>query len=306
MLFAPHCSAAVPHPAKGVVDPAQPMLAVAQKGGERMLIIYVAALFGIFRFRGREYWKWLAILFAWMLSAQLLFAGGGTLEDPSGDGLIARQFRLATNDGPGMGIFAIAFIIVYWGGAIWLLRRMYLAGKQAEEERLGREGDTGEEVSIGRKVTEAAAATLIAAVYIDFAFVLPPSTAQSTLPAMTTVPSQPESGDPIAAELAQAADELNREGRMQIDPITTLERVTAEGRVFTYHYQISRREGTDEQLRDFVRQNAVSSACRDPDMMQAMKDYGVTYRYSYMMPNATDPLVVEATYSDCSSLGIGG
>lgn len=123
-----------------------------------MLIIYIAALLGIFWFRGHEYWKWVAVLFVWMLGAQLLFAGGGTLEDPSGDGLIAHQIRIATNDGNGMGIFAIVFIIVYWGGAIWLLRKMYLVAKRSGQ------------VSVGRKLAEAAALTVVAAVYVYSAF----------------------------------------------------------------------------------------------------------------------------------------
>src|SRR4051812_37223159 len=99
-----------------------------------MLLIYLAALFGIFRFRAREYWKWLAMLFVWMLGAQLLFAGGGTLEQPAGDGLIAHQIRRATNDGPGMGIFALVVIIVYWGVTIGMLRKMWSVGKQPEDK----------------------------------------------------------------------------------------------------------------------------------------------------------------------------
>lgn len=264
-----------------------------------MIIIYIAALFGIFRFRGREYWKWLAILFVWMLCAQLLFAGGGTLENPSGDGIIAHQIRVATQDGPGMGIFAIVFVIVYWGGAIWMLRKMWLVGKELEEERLDRDAETGEEVSTGRKVAETALATAIAAIYVYVAFILPSaSTEAAPAPVVTAQPGR-EPPDPIAAELSQAAAEATREAPQKIDPITTLERVTAEGRRLTYHYRISRRDASDEELREFVRKNGVVSACKNPEMAAAMKDYGVTYRYSYMMPNATQPVVVDATYADC-------
>lgn len=270
-----------------------------------MLIIYVAAMFGFFRFRGREYWKWLAILFVWMLAAQLLFAGGGTLEIPSGDGLIAHQIRVATNDGPGMGIFAILFIIVYWGGAIWMLRKMWSVGNQLEEERLDREAETGDDVSSERKLGEAVLATMIAAIYIYLAFILPRTPAEAgPVPVVT---SQTETDvDPIAAELTQAANDANRDAPKKIDEITTLESVTAEGRQLTYHYRLSRRDATDVQLRKFVRQHGVVSACKNPDMLRSMKDYQITYRYSYMVPSAPDPVFVDATFDECRAMGLRG
>ena len=272
-------------------------------GGKQMLIIYVAALLGIFRFRGREYWKWFGILFVWMLAAQLLFAGGGTLENPSGDGLIAHQIRVATNDGPGMGIFAIVFIMLYWGGAIWLLRKMWLVGKKLEEEQLDREAETGEEVGFERKVGETVLATVLAAIYIYVAFILP-RTAAETAPVPVDSSQAETDVDPIAAELSEAASEASREAPKKIDQITTLERVTAEGRQLTYHYRLSRRDATDEQLRKFVREHGVVSACKNPDMFRAMKDYQVTYRYSYTLPNAAEPVFVDATFSDCQILGV--
>jgi hypothetical protein len=275
-----------------------------------MLLVYVAVLFGIFRFRSAEYWKRLGILFLWMLGAWFLFAGGGTLQNPSGDGLIAHQIRIATNDGPGMGIFAIVFIIVYWGGAIWMLRKMYQAGKEGEEERLDREAETGEEVPPGRKLAEAVGATATIAVYIYFMFILPRTT-EAAPPVATTEPltaqstTQDAGADPIATELAQAAADATREAPKRIDPITTLESVTASGRELTYHYRISRRDASDEALRKFVRKHGVTRACKNAGMLQAMKDYQVTYHYSYMMPNASRPVVVDATYADCQALGSG-
>lgn len=270
-----------------------------------MLIIYVAALFGIFRFRGREFWKRFAILFVWMLAAQLLFAGGGTLENPSGDGLIAHQIRVATNDGAGMAIFAIIFIIVYWGGAIWILRKMWSVGKQLEEERLDREAETGEEVSLERKIGETVLATVIAAAYIYVAFILPRTDTEAAPAPIVTAPNE-NNVDPIAADLAQAASEASQGAPKRIDQITTLESVTAKGRQLTYNYRLSRRDATDEELRKFVRERGVVSACKNPDMLLAMEDYQVTYRYSYMMPNATNPVFVDATYSECQALGLGG
>jgi hypothetical protein len=268
-----------------------------------MLVIYIAALLGILRFRTMSYWKWVGILFGWMFGAQFLFAGGGTLDDPSGDGLIAHQIRIATNDGPGMGLFALLFIITYWGGAIWIMRKAYVVGRQFEEER---EAEEAEEINAGRKALEAIGLTIIAGIYIYVSFVLPRRVAQDSPPTITVdSPAQSEASDPIARELAATAEQMTREGPKKLDLITTLASVSAEGRILTYHYELSRRDGSDEGLRAFARKNAVTSACKNADMLSGMKDYGVTYRYSYMFPNAAAPVIVDATYSECTSLKSG-
>lgn len=50
----------------------------------------------------------------------------------------------------------------------------------------------------------------------------------------------------------------------------------------------------------------MTQACKNTAMLQAMKDYQVTYHYSYKMPNEAKPVVVDATYADCQALGFGG
>lgn len=270
-----------------------------------MFIIYIAAMLGIFRFRGREYWKWVVILFAWMFGAQLLFAGGGTLDDPSGDGVIAHQIRIATNDGPGMGLFAIVFLIAYWGGAIWLIRKLYSVSKEVEQDHLQQEWDTEVTTATGRKLVEAAVLTLMTAIYVYFAFVAPSTTARTSAPVVNATPARSNAPDPISRELSNAADEVTRSGPKKLDPITTLVRASVKGRVFTYHYELSRRDVTDDELRKFARKNAVGLACNNPDMFHGIKDYGITYRYSYLLPNADAPVEIDANFKECQSLGLG-
>ncbi len=265
----------------------------------QMLLVYVAALYGILRCRSRAYWAWLGILAAWGLCAEFLFAGGGSLADPTGDGLIAHQVRIATNDGAGMGIFAVTFVIVYYGIVIWILHKMSIVYKRATQS------NSDEQASAGRKTLEVISATLIAAGYVYIVFIAN-RPAQTPPVASAAVPTQQVVPDPIALELVAAAAKLHHQGPQQLDPITVLTSVSADGRVLTYHYQISRRDTSDEELRDFVRQNAVSSACRAPEMLGAMRDYGVTYRHRYMMPNAAEPVVVDASYAECRALGISG
>src|SRR5262249_25798424 len=110
--------------------------------------------------------------------------------------------------------------------------------------------------------------------------------------------------DPVARELSRVANEMKRKGPQKLDPVTTLIGASAEGRVLTYQYEISRREGTDEQLRAFFRKHMMPAACQNPDMSQNMKDYGITYRYSYKMPDADAPVIIDATYAECQSLGL--
>lgn len=265
-----------------------------------MLIIYIAAIFGIFRFRSRDYWKWLAILFVWMFSANFLFYAGGTLADPSGDGFITRHIRAATNDGPGMGIFAIAFIAVYWGGAIWIFRKMYLIGKQAEAHIRELEEETGEVVGMERKLAEVVLTSVVAAAYIYVAFIIPRQTAQLDENPSSVV--EAGSKDLIAEELLQAANEINRSTPQKIDEVTTLASVSTIGRMLTYHYEVSKSGIAAPQLREYIRDNAVRSACQDSNMRQAMKVHGVTYRYSYMLPGASEPIEVDATAKKC---GVG-
>ena len=273
-----------------------------------MLIIYVAALLGIFRFRSRSYWKWIGFLLVWMFGASLLFAGGGTLDDPSGDGFIAHQVRIATNDGLGMGLFSLAFIIAYWGGAIWMLRKAYLAGRQFEEEQGDRTDEEIELVGLGRKALEAVVVTLIGGLYVYGAYLLPFQTTDNALSSATIAspaePAESPAPDPVASALAATAEQLMGDVPKKLDPITTLVSISAEGRVLTYHNKLSRRDASDDALRSFIRKNGVTKACKNADMMLMMKDYGVTFRYSYAIPNATTPLTVDATFAECQTLGL--
>lgn len=270
-----------------------------------MLIIYIFALIGIFRCRERIYWSWLGILTAWMLVTSFLFSAGGTLENPTGDGLITHQIRLATNDGPAMGAFAILLVIVFWGVTLWIVAKLYSRSKKIVLERSQHEEGSDDPVFTGRKFAEAASLTIVAAAYIYILFI-------GSLPSLEAEPkenlsrgSSEDTLDDIARLVSMTADELNRSTPKRLDSITTLASVTAEGRVLIYHYEVSRMEGTEEELRTFVRENAVTAACKNDDMRKFMKEYGMTYRYSYLFPNPALPIFIDATYKECLSLGLG-
>jgi hypothetical protein len=116
-------------------------------------------------------------------------------------------------------------------------------------------------------------------------------------PAMVAQSENPTSSrDPIADELKAAAAEIKPQ---QVDEITRLDRAEADGRVFTYYYTIIRRDASDKQFYDFFKTKVVPGVCSSGDQAKSMKDYGITYRYSYMMPNADSPLLREITWADC-------
>lgn len=189
-----------------------------------MAIVIVAALLGIWRFRSPEYFKWLAILFVWMLAGTLLFSGGGTLQDPTGDGLITRQIRVATNDGAGMGIFAIVFIIVYWGGAIFFITRMVKAArryKADEEAELDHPDYREEPDNGGRKTIETLGLLLASAVWIYFAFLMPreaANTASADAEGAATVEAASNMPPQIERDLVGAAAQVNAEPLSRLTP----------------------------------------------------------------------------------------
>lgn len=95
-----------------------------------LILIWLAGLLGAIRYRCARYWNWMAVLIAWPIGFEIFFSGGGSLDDPAGDGLLAHPVRVLTNDGLGFGIFAVAMLIIYLGGFVVIARKLYLATRQ--------------------------------------------------------------------------------------------------------------------------------------------------------------------------------
>ncbi len=90
-----------------------------------MIFIAIVIILGLATRQPRRYWAYAAAAVAVQLLTGFLFAGGGTLEDPTGDGLITAWIRRATNDGPQMGLVGLGVIALAWGVPIWLVARGY-------------------------------------------------------------------------------------------------------------------------------------------------------------------------------------
>lgn len=271
-----------------------------------MLIVIVAAMLGIWRYRSAEYFKWVSIAAVWMFFAGLLFYADGTLEDPSGDGFITHQVRVATNDGPMMGLFAIVFLVAYYGGLIFFVTRMVKAARairEADEFALADENFVPADKS-GRKVLETVALLAISALWIWFAFVRP---AQDRSAAMDVVVQQQDDPFPqptgltVEQEVMGAAAEINASLPQKLDNVTTLERATASGTTLTYHYRIEATSADRDKLLTFIRSKVVPQACTGP-LRPHMRDKGVSYTYSYVGTDFTTPLEITVDEAMCDGL----
>lgn len=232
---------------------------------------------------------------------QLLFYADGTLEDPSGDGLLTRQIRLATEDGPMMGIFAIVFLVLYWGAIIFFISKMRSASREASEERLAQPyGDeTFEQDNTGRKMAETIATLFFAGIWVWF-FYLQTVGSQNSDSTLGLGSDLPELS--IEQELMGTAVELNDQTPKQIDEVTVLERASVESRNFTYHYRIDQANVDGAALRKFVLNNTVPRVCAG-DMRGGMRDHGVSYTYSYSTEGLRDPIEIHVNEQTCLDIG---
>lgn len=95
-----------------------------------MLFLAIVAVIGFTRKQPSRYWFHAAAALAIQLTATALFAGGGTLEDPTGDGLLTRIVRQAANDGPAVALMILPALLVGWGIPIYLVKRGYVRREQ--------------------------------------------------------------------------------------------------------------------------------------------------------------------------------
>lgn len=271
-----------------------------------MLIVVIAALLGIWRYRSVEYFKWVGATFVWLIAANLLFSGGGTLDAPSGDGIITRQLRIATEDGPMMGLLAIVLLVLIWGTVIYFISRMVKAAKAVSEaDELAMVEDTySSGADTTRKSLETVGLFLAAAIWIWFAFVRPAQAEAQVWEAATQNAEQQEpevTALTIEQEVLGAASEINASTPQQIDPTTTLLRATASERTLTYHYRLEPTGSDRESLMSFLRANVVPKACTG-ELRPHMRESDVSYAFSYTGSDFADPVRITIDENLCSSL----
>lgn len=99
------------------------------------IILLIAVFAGVFLYRAGSYWKWIAYAYAVSICVTFLFAGGGTIENPVGDGLITYLVRKATNDGYQMALLGLLVIIIGYGGLIFCLRNAIKVTKDIKAKK---------------------------------------------------------------------------------------------------------------------------------------------------------------------------
>ena len=88
-----------------------------------MIFLIAVVLIGVVWRRTKRFWAHgIGALVIREVTA-LLFSAYGTLEDPTGDGLITAMVRQATNDGLAVAALVIPVILFAWGVPIWMLLR---------------------------------------------------------------------------------------------------------------------------------------------------------------------------------------
>ena len=88
-----------------------------------MVFLAVVVVIGLLWRRTKWFWQHAAAAVAVQFLAGFLFYAGGTLEDPTGDGLITGAVRQAMGDGPMVALLAIPALLFGWGVPIWLVVR---------------------------------------------------------------------------------------------------------------------------------------------------------------------------------------
>jgi len=269
-----------------------------------MLIVFIAALLGIWRYRSGDYFRWVAIASAWMLASSFLFQAGGTLEDPSGDGWITHQVRLASSDGPEVALLGIGVLIAYYGGLIFFVMRMRTAARQHVGDGDALEADAVASNQSGRKTLETIGLIAAFVGYVWFVFVSPPERADAAETRendlgenSASVPSSLT----VEQEMLGVAVEMNATLPQIVDQITTLERVTVSGRTLTYHYQIEAKAEDRARLEKYLRTDVVPKVCTGTQR-EEIRSEGVAYVYRYTSKGFADPLQLLVDEALCSSL----
>lgn len=229
------------------------------------------ALFGIWRYRYFAYWRYVAYVGLTLWLTAFLFSAGGTLSDPTGDGVITGAVRTATDDGPEVLLCLLGFLPAI-ALCFFFLSKLHkttlppfpgrTAAKRADTLR-----KAGESVALvgGIWVLNVVMAALIAL----FQVTASPSAAGPV----------PGLASPLAAQVSAAARSINAGTPKQIDELTMLDSVTSDGTSLVYNYTLTTNLSgaeIEERMSPIVHRGA----CVDPDMRATMRE-GASFRYSY-------------------------
>ena len=268
-----------------------------------MIFVVLAAAWGVFNCRVREYWKWIAIAAVWMMAMGLLIPGYGTLDDPRGDGILTRHIRTASNDGQAVGIFAILALILFYGCMIYFLSKAWKFGRAYKASREAGEIEWDDEPGVGRKAFEIAILIILAGLWLTqggklLQFGGPEELMVQTPNQRTQVVSE-HIPDQVALQVAASVVRINEAPDTVIDKTTKMTHATSEGRTLSYHYEVTVNNLSDEAFLAMAKAKTIPAVCADKAMRRDMDELGVTYRYSYKRPGNPEEISMDVSSSIC-------
>lgn len=258
-----------------------------------MIFIAIMLIAGLAKANHSIYWKrafWAVLLNG---LAGILFAGGGTLQDPTGDGIITAMIRSASNDGPQVLFAAIGVLFLAYVIPIWLL----VTGYRKSQPFTSEEDYKPNWKALWLWLTVIVSVTMVALrVWEAYERFLAPKLGRTHKTA--------DKGEDIAQAVLSASINLNKELPKRIDKITVLEKTSAFERQFSYHYSLEIDASQRDAAISYTRGNVPKRACGGKDNRAMMRDYGVVYIYRYQTPNDPSPFEVRVDEQRCRELGL--
>ncbi|MBB3891138.1 hypothetical protein GGQ61_001855 [Phenylobacterium haematophilum] len=244
------------------------------------LLVYAPAILGVLRYRRWSYWRWVVAMLLWQAAAQFLFASGGTLDHPTGDGLISRAIRQATDDGPAFAAYGVAFLVLFYGGVVYFVRQLY------RDAHAGRE----EAASGPRKSLEIVALTAVTGVLL-----------YTSLPFLHEGDASNSADGPqtVEAALDAAVAEAKPGLPLKLDDVTTWTDVSRERQTMVFDYAINAENVSRDAAAEYIRSDVVDAACAHP-ANQAILRTGASIRFRYRLASGGEPLSHDLTADLCS------
>lgn len=262
------------------------------------MLILIAFLLGVFRYRFWEYWKWALLFPVWPLIVSLLLSNDGAYE--YFDGLVGYFAGMAMDSGIGVTGFVLAFsvvvIMLVWVPAMYFCYKMYGAVK-------GRSNPCAEAQATPwlRKGFEAVVLVCVFLVYRAYINIDMPY--GQLFQQASSQPPEVSADSAVIAALKESVEEINATAPEKVDSITTLVGASLEGRVFVYRYDISSRSVTDDRFREIFYKQIAPDICINEHIRKTMYDYGITYRSIYKFPDSGLPVIVDVSSDVCQNLG---
>lgn len=247
------------------------------------LLVFVPAVLGVLKYRYATYWRWVVAMWLWQAAATYLFASYGSLAQPERDGLISRAIRQATDDGPLFGLYAIVFLVAFYSGVVYFIRRLYVEAKPFNHGAIAH-------ASKGRKAVELTALTLVTGGLLY-------SNVASTLAADVDAPKAASVEAKIDQEIAMVESLIPA----QVDDITILTGARREQQTLAFDYEVTAPAFTREAFAAYLANAKPAEACAHANTRSIVQDGGVV-RYRYKLAAGGDPVELELTAAHCAAV----